>query len=62
MMVAWITVSDSVSGEKWLDSGCILKLQPTGVPDYLYMGCKKKKTQDDYKGLDRNNQDRENCV
>lgn len=33
MMVAWITVSDSVSGEKWLDSGYILKLQTTGVLD-----------------------------
>lgn len=26
------------------------------------MGCKKKKTQDDYKRVDKNNQDRENCV
>lgn len=45
MMVMWIRVSDSVSGEKWLDSGYVLKLQPKGIPDELDMRCKKKKTQ-----------------
>lgn len=45
MMVTWIRVSGSVSGEKWLDSGYILKLQPTGIPDELDEGCKKKKIQ-----------------
>lgn len=41
-----------------MDSGYTSKLQPTGIPDELDMGYKKKETQDDYKGLGRNNQDR----
>lgn len=55
-------MNDTVSGENWFDSGYVSKLKSTGIQDELDMGCKKKKTQDSYKGLGRNNQDRENWV
>lgn len=29
--------------EKWLDSGCILKIEPTRFPDRLDTECEKKK-------------------
>lgn len=61
MMVTWIRVSDSVSGEKWLDSGYVLKLQPTGIPDELELRCKKQKIQGWIQGFGGNNQDKENC-
>lgn len=36
------------TGEKWLDSGCILKVEPPGFPEELAGRCDRKKGVNDY--------------
>lgn len=37
-----------VRGEKWLDSGCILKMRPSGFAEGLDMRCTRRSEVKDY--------------